>query len=83
MKRLHALFAIVSVLAMVVLLFVSVDASRGDESCQCFYEGFCEFDGNGQAYRFYKCTGSCVGYSHWRFDARCYDPQYRPNVPFS
>ena len=83
MKRLHALFAIVSVASIVILLFVSVNASRGSESCQCFYEGFCHIGEDGKAYRYYKCTGSCVGYSGWRFDGRCYDPQYRPDVPFS
>ena len=70
MKVMKSLFAIVSVIALLILLFVSVEG-RGGESCQCFFAGECIFDDHGVGYKYYYCRGSCAPYSGWVPDYRC------------
>ena len=73
MKVMFVLFSVVAVLALVAMLFISVQARRS-ESCQCFYVGECSYDDQGVGYKYYLCRGSCAGYSAWVADPRCQTP---------
>jgi len=73
MKALYSFFTIIAVLALVVLLFVSVDARRG-ETCPCTFIGDCYYDGN-IGYRYYQCGASCAAYSGWQVATRCIPPE--------
>jgi hypothetical protein len=75
MNVMRNLFSIVAVLALVILLFISVESRRlGGESCQCFLVGECQFDEQGTGYRYRMCGGACAAYSSWIVDMRCARP---------
>ena len=72
-------FNIVVAIALLILLFASVDADfRRGENCQCFFIGDCAFDEHGVGYRYHLCRGSCAAYSSWWTDTRCVPPQVIP-----
>jgi len=76
MHVMRSLFSIVAVLALLIFLFISVEADFGKgESCQCFFIGDCQFDDWGVGYKYYLCRGACAGYSHWQVDNRCRIPK--------
>ncbi len=73
------LFGIAVAVALVILLFVSVDADfRSGENCQCFFIGECAYDENGVGYMYRLCRGSCAAYSSWWPDTRCVQPVIMP-----
>jgi len=78
----RSLFSIVAVIALVILLFVSVEARFG-ESRQCYFIGECRFDNQGVGYRYYQCFGAFAAYSEWRVDSRCQIPGWKPRLPLS
>lgn len=69
MERSFAFFMMVSVLAILVFLLVSVEGRTGG-GCQCHYIGKCEYDAQNVSYRYYFC-GNCNAYSGWRLYDNC------------
>ena len=76
----RSLFSIVAAIALVILLFVSVEGRFG-EGRQCYYVGNCQFDENGVGYLYYQCFGAFAAYSEWRVDSRCQIPEWKPRIP--
>jgi len=69
--RLMLIFEILAVLALLIFLFIAVQAGKS-QSCICSFVGECEYNTEINRWvRYRACSGSCFAYSGWEVDVRC------------
>jgi len=61
----HAFFGITVAVALVMFVSLSVQADFDGSGCICYYDGLCQYDEQGNSWRYYQCTGACYAYSEW------------------